>query len=195
ISGLLSEKIGGPSVRPYQPEGIWDETSVYGNLHNYKHDKGENLYRRSLYTIWKRTAAPPEMTLFDAPGREVCRVRRSRTNTPLQALALMNDETFVEAARVLAQRMLTEGGSSPETRIAYAFRRAVARPPTPEEARILAAGVRKQLAQYRAHPEAAQKLIAVGDAPRDPRLDPAELAAYTMTASVLLNMDEMVTKQ
>ncbi|HEY0075815.1 MAG TPA: DUF1553 domain-containing protein, partial [Abditibacteriaceae bacterium] len=116
-SGLLAPKIGGPSVRPYMPENVWDETSVYGNLRGYKADKGEGLYRRTLYTIWKRTAAPPTLLLFDAPARESCRIRRSTTNTPLQALSLLNEVTFVEAARVLAQKTLQEGGTSPEQRI------------------------------------------------------------------------------
>ncbi len=195
VSGLLVEKIGGPSVRPYQPDGIWDETNVYGNLRNYQHDKGDGLYRRSIYTIWKRTAAPPLMTLFDAPGRETCRVRRARTNTPLQALALLNEETYVEAARVLAQRMLTEGGSTPEARLAYAYRRTLGRLPTPTETKILLAGLQMRLTKYRAEPDAALKLVSTGDSPRDPKLDTAELAAYTLTASILLNLDETITKE
>lgn len=195
VSGLLVEKLGGPSVRPYQPDGIWDETNVYGNLRNYQHDKGDNLYRRSLYTIWKRTAAPPTMTLFDVPGREMCRVRRSRTNTPLQALVLMNEVTFVEASRVLAQHMIAEGGTTPEQRIAYAFQRSVCRRPTVAESRLLAAGQKKLLAYYKANAPEAAKLIAIGDAPRDPKLDPAELAACTMTASIILNLDETITKE
>jgi hypothetical protein len=193
--GLLVEKVGGPSVRPYQPDGIWDELSVYGNLRNYQHDKGDGLYRRSLYTIWKRTAAPPLMTIFDVPGRETCRVRRSRTNTPLQALALLNDETFVEASRVLAQRMLTDGGTTPAARITYGFRRAVGRRPTPAELSVLTGGVSKRLARYNAQPDAAAKLVAIGDSPRDPKLDVPELAAYTTVASVILNLDETITKE
>ena len=102
VSGLLVEKVGGPSVRPYMPAGVWDETSVYGNLRNYQADSGEGLYRRTLYTIWKRTAAPATMLLFDSPSREICTVKRSRTNTPLQALALLNEITYIEAARRLA---------------------------------------------------------------------------------------------
>ncbi len=121
VSGLLVPKLGGPSVRPYMPEGVWDETSRYGDLRGYKSDQGEGLYRRSLYTIWKRTAAPPSMLLFDAPNREVCTVKRSRTNTPLQALALLNEVTYVEAAKKLAERMVREGGSSTEERFAIRF--------------------------------------------------------------------------
>ena len=195
ISGLLVDKVGGPSVRPYQPQGVWDETNVYGNLRNYKHDDGEGLYRRSMYTIWKRTAAPPTMLLFDSPSREVCAVKRSRTDTPLQALALLNEVTFVEASRVLAERMLHEGGVTPEERIAYGFRRAVARRPNQAEMKVLADGLQRRLAKYQHDPEAARKLLAVGDAKSDPKLDPAELAAYTMTASAILNLDETITRE
>jgi hypothetical protein len=194
-AGLLTEKLGGPSVRPYQPDGIWDEVSVYGNLHNYQHAQGADLYRRTFYTIWKRTAAPPMLTLFDVPGRETCRVRRSRTNTPLQALVLENDVTYVEAARVLAQRMLTEGGATPESRIAYAYRHVLGRRPTPQETRVLTAGLAKRLAKYRADQPAATKLVSLGDYPRDPKLDVSELAAYTVAASVILNLDETITKE
>src|SRR5262249_42727374 len=151
--------------------------NVYGNLRNYQHDRGDNLYRRSLYTIWKRTAAPPSMALFDVPGREMCRVRRSRTNTPLPAPGLMNDVTLVEPALVFAQHTLTEGGATPDQRIAYASHRAVGRPPTTEESRILAAGLQARLARYRANPEAAKQLIHLGDSLPDSKLDAGELAA------------------
>ncbi len=195
IAGLLVEKIGGPSVRPYQPEGIWDELTVYGNLRNYKHDAGEGLYRRSLYTIWKRTAAPPDMMIFDAPGREICVVRRSRTNTPLQALALLNEITFVEASRVLAQHMMTDGGATVPERITYAFQRATARPPTDGEIKILTKGFTTYLAKFHVTPDAAKSLITQGDTKPPTTLDPAELAAYTLTASVILNLDETITKE
>lgn len=195
VSGLLVEKIGGPSVRPYMPEGLWDEVNVYGNLRNYKHDKGDNLYRRSLYTFWKRTSGPPTLGLFDVPGREMCRVRRSRTNTPLQALALMNEVTFVEAARAFAQRMINEGGRTSDQRVDWAVRRMLARPPTAAEQRVFVTGLERRISKYRADADAVAKLNAIGDAARDPKIDPAELAAYTMTASVLLNMDEAVTRE
>lgn len=194
-SGLLAEKVGGPSVRPYQPDGIWDETNVYGNMRNYKHDIGEGLYRRSIYTIWKRTAAPPTMTLFDVPGREACRVKRTRTDTPLQALVLLNETTFVEAARVLAQRMLTLGGTSPESRVNYAFRSVLARKPTAVESRLLVSGLTSRAARYRADPASAEKLAAVGDYPREPGIAAADVAAYTVTAGILLNMDETINKE
>ncbi len=195
IGGLLTEKIGGPSVYPYQPPAIWDEVNFYGNMHNYKNATDGNQYRRSLYTIWKRTTPPPGMTLFDMPMREVCQVRRSRTNTPLQALALLNDTTYVEAARALADRMISEGGATPEARISYAYRRAVNRAPSPAETKILADGLANRLTKYRADAEAAKKLVSVGEAKPDPKLDPAELAAYTITANVILNLDETVTKE
>ena len=124
ISGLLVEKIGGPSVKPYQPAGLWKELS---GAEDYKQGKGADLYRRSMYTFWKRAVSPPEMMTFDAAGRETCVVRETRTNTPLQALTLMNDVTYLEAARVMAQRMLTEGGATPVERIGFAYRLATAR--------------------------------------------------------------------
>ena len=195
ISGLLIGKLGGPSVRPYQPEGVWDETQVHGNLLNYKHDTGEGLYRRSMYTIWKRTSAPPDMTTFDMQNRELCIVKRGRTNTPLQALTLLNDITYLEAARMLAQRMLLEGGETPDQRIIFAFRRATARLPSEYERQTLAANLKKRLQQFRTAPEAAKKLIAFGESKADSRIEPSDLAAYTMTASVILNLDETITKE
>jgi hypothetical protein len=193
ISGLLVEKLGGPSVKPYMPERVWDETSVYGDMRGYKIDTGEGLYRRSLYTIWKRTASPPSMTMFDSPTREICTVKRSRTNTPLQALSLMNEVTFVEAARVFAQRMLA-AGATPEERIAWAFKRATCRAPSADEMQLLAAGLAKRLEKFRAQPDAATQLLKVGAAPADSKADAAEIAAYTVTANVLLNLDEVVTR-
>jgi len=195
VSGLLVEKVGGPSVRPYMPEGVWDETSKYGDLRGYKADTGDNLYRRSLYTIWKRTAAPPSMTMFDSPTREICTVKRSRTNTPLQALALLNEVTYVEASRVLAQRMIAEGGATPEERIAWAFKRVTLRPPTPDEVQVLATGLNKRLARYGTKTDDAQKLVSLGASKPDAKATPAELAAYTTTANVLLNLDEVVTRE
>jgi hypothetical protein len=195
VSGLLVEKTGGPSVRPYMPQGVWDETSVYGNLRNYMPDKGDGLYRRTLYTIWKRTAAPPTMLLFDSPNREICTVKRSRTNTPLQALALLNEVTYVEAARHLAERMLLEAGPATADRITWAFRRLTARRPTAEELTVLTARYDSRLARYQADPSSAKKLITQGKTSPDAKLDPAELAATTVTANVLLNLDEAVTRE
>ncbi len=194
-SGLLVEKLGGPSVRPYMPDGVWDETSKYGDLRGYKHDTNDGLYRRTLYTVWKRTAAPPAMLLFDAPNREICTVKRSRTNTPLQALTLLNEVTYVEAARKLAERMLADGGATPEARIRFAFRRATSRSPTDEELAVLVSGVIDDLARFRQDANAAKQLIVLGESKSETSLDPAELAAYTLTANVLLNLDEVVTRE
>ncbi len=193
ISGLLDHTIGGPSVRPYMPKGVWDETSVYGDLRNYQADTNGGLYRRSLYTIWKRTAAPPTMLIFDSAAREICTVKRSSTNTPLQALALLNEVTFVEAARVLAQRMMMEGGSDPAQRIAWAFRQATQRDASDEEKSLLQKSFQQSLATYRAAPAEATKLIAAGNSPIA-NVDPIELAAYTVTANVILNLDEVITR-
>jgi hypothetical protein len=193
ISGLLDQRIGGPSARPYMPKGVWDETSVYGDLRNYQADTNGGLYRRSLYTIWKRTAAPPTMLIFDSAAREICTVKRSSTNTPLQALALLNEVTFVEAARVLAQRMMLEGGSDPAQRIAWAFRQATQREATNEEKSLLQKSFEKSLTTYRAAPAEATKLVAAGNSPIA-KVDPIELAAYTVTANVILNLDEVITR-
>ena len=194
-AGLLVEKIGGPSVYPYQPAGVWDETNFYGNLRNYQHAIGAGLYRRSLYTIWKRTAAPPNMLTFDVSTREACRVQRARTDTPLQALTLMNDVTFVEAARVLAQRMLNEGGPTATLRLSYGFKCVLSRMPTAAELKYLNDGLQKRLAKFQRDPGAAKELISAGLYRIDKSLDPAELAAYTVAASTMLNLDEAVNKE
>jgi hypothetical protein len=194
FSGLLVSRIGGPGVRPYMPDGVWDETSRYGDLRGYKPDQGEGLYRRSLYTIWKRTAAPPSMQLFDAPSREVCTVKRSRTNTPLQALALLNEVTYVEAARKLAERMLTEGGDTDTARLAWGFRLVTAREPDQEELAILTLGLQEDRQRFTSDPEAAGKLLATGSTTSASTVPPETLAAWTLTANVLLNLDEVVVR-
>jgi mono/diheme cytochrome c family protein len=190
-SGLLVEKIGGPSVLPYQPPGLWKELTGT----DFTQDHGEKLYRRSMYTFWKRTVAPPSMMTFDASGREACSVRETRTNTPLQALTLMNEVTFVEAARALAQRAMNESGPSPEARLARAFRLVLARQPKPAELKILLGGFERHLARYREQPSAALELVGVGESPRDESLPPPELAAYTAIAGLILNLDEAITKE
>lgn len=194
-SGLLVEKVGGPSVRPYMPSGVWDETSVYGDLRNYKHDGGEGLHRRSLYTVWKRTAAPPTLLLFDAPNRETCLVRRGKTNTPLQALALLNEITFVEAARKLGERMILEGGPDSENRLKLGFRLVLGRDPHPRELSILKQGLEKDRSEFARDPKRAESLIAMGDAKSKGGIPPAELATYTLAANILLNLDECVTRE
>ena len=176
------------------PEGVWDETSKYGDLRGYKADTGSGLYRRTLYTIWKRTAAPPTMLLFDAPTREICTVKRSRTNTPLQALALLNEVTFVEAARGLAQRMMKEGGATPEGRIAYGYQCATARKPDAAALQTLLRGYQTRLTHFQAHSDEADELLSQGAFKADAALPAAELAAYTTTASVLLNLDRVITR-
>ncbi len=194
-AGLLVDKIGGRSVHPYQPKGIWDETSAFGNLVNYKHDTNDGLYRKSLYTIWKRTAAPPELTLFDVPTRETCRISRARTNTPLQALILLNDVTYVEAARQFANRMIKNGGKTAKQRLDFAYETLLSRDPSPQEFQILEDGLSRSISHYKSNPKAAAELLKIGDSKNDPKIDPAELAAYTVTASALLNLDETLTKE
>jgi hypothetical protein len=196
ISGLLNDKIGGPSVFPYQPKGLWEEMAFGGDFsaQKYVQSHGTDLYRRSIYTFWKRTVPYPSLNTFDAPDREKCTARRSTTNTPLQALVLMNDPTFVEAARAFAERDLREAGPGAEDRIRHAFRLATAREPSPHELEILEALYKKQIAHYDTDRKAAQQLIAIGESPRNPKLDPAELAAWTMISSTILNMDETITK-
>ncbi len=194
ISGLLTNKLGGPSVRPYMPDGVWDETSVYGDLRNYQHDKNDGLYRRTLYTVWKRTAAPPTMLLFDAPNREICTVKRSRTNTPLQALSLLNEVTFVEASRKLGERMMLEGGATTPERIAYGFQLVTARKPSDGELQILVRGWQDDFAFYQSDRQAAEQLVKHGDSASNVN-DIAELAAYMIVGNVLLNLDECVTRE
>jgi len=197
VSGLLNPKIGGAPVFPYQPPGLWEEIA-FGDVYSaqtYTPSHGQDLYRRSMYTFWKRTASPPELITFDAPNREKCVARRAVTNTPLQALVLMNDPTFVEAARTLAQRMIAEAGTDANRRIAFAFRLATARNPNAEETRVLRDLERAQLAEYQAHPDEAEKLLHVGESKADAKDKPAELAAWTMVASAILNLDETITKE
>jgi hypothetical protein len=194
VSGLLVEKLGGPSVRPYQPEGLYKDM-VFSNMTDYDQDQGEGLWRRSLYTFWKRTITPPAMHVFDASARESCTVREPRTNTPLQALNLMNDVTYVEAARLLAERIITEGGATPESRISWAFRLLTARSPDESERRILLGNLKAQLDYFQRHPQEAPGLLLVGARRSDGKLNAGELAAYSVVASLLLNLDEVITKQ
>lgn len=197
ISGLLNREIGGPSVFPYQPAGLWEEMA-FGegfSAQEYKQSSGNDLYRRSLYTFWKRTVPPPSLVTFDAPDREKCTARRAVTNTPLQALVLMNDPTYVEAARVLAQRTLNEAGRDPIRRINHAFRLATGRYPAPRETRVLRELARQQLAHYRRNKNPALLLLGVGESPFGQKLDASELAAWITVASAILNLDETITKE
>ena len=192
-SGLLVRQIGGPSVKPYQPDGVWEAVSMGGNTNSYKRDSGENLYRKSMYWFWKRTAPPASMEIFNAPSRETCTIRRERTNTPLQALVTLNDPQFVEAARALADRAWEIGGQTDDARIDFLARRLVARPLSPQEMPIVKQSLADLQAYYGAHTEEAKQLITIGDS--KPRLpDPAQLAAWTMLTNELMNLDEVLCK-
>jgi hypothetical protein len=196
LSGLLNDKIGGASVHPYQPKGLWEEMAFGGDFsaQTYQQDHGSDLYRRSMYTFWKRTVPYPSLNTFDAPDREKCTARRGVTNTPLQALVLMNDPTYVEAARVMAERDLREAGSLEQDRIRYAFRLATDRDPSAKELDVLHGLYEKEFAHYSKDKAAAEKLLAVGESKWNPKIDPAELAAFTLVTSTILNMDETITK-
>jgi hypothetical protein len=195
-SGLLNDRIGGPSVSPYQPAGLWEEMAFGDGFSGqaYVQSHGPDLYRRGMYTLWKRTVPPASLATFDAPNREKCTARRALTNTPLQALVLMNDPTYVEASRALAQRTLLEGGTDLDKRLSYAFRLATSRKPSGKETGVLRTLLEQRLASFGADRPAALKLLSVGESPRDPKLDPVELAAWTTVASVIFNLDETVNK-
>jgi len=192
-SGLLVGRLGGESVRPYQPPGLWDDV-VYENVPRFVQDHGGKLYRRSLYTYWKRSVPPPNMQAFDAPSREVCVLTRAKTNTPLAALVLMNDPTFVEASRKLAERVLHDGGATAESRLALLHRLVCGRRPTERELDLLRGGLAELQTSFRAEPEAARRLLAVGESPHDPVLDAVELAAYASLANAVLGTDEAITR-
>jgi hypothetical protein len=193
-AGLLAEKMGGPSVKPYQPEGIWTEVAMpQSNTRIFERGMGEDLYRRSLYTYWKRAAPSPSMLTFDAPTREMCTVSRPSTNTPLQALVLWNDEQFVEAARVLAQRTLTTPGDD-ASRLTTMFRRWTARMPSEREMAAIAAALADFRKRYADAPADAEALLKVGVAEKPKDLAAAELAAWTMVASSMMNLHEAITQ-
>jgi hypothetical protein len=191
LAAAIVERTGGPSVKPYQPAGLWNELADA----DYVQDHGPSLYRRSLYTFWKRTVPPPAMVAFDAAARETCIVRETRTNTPLQALDVLNDVTFVEAARGFAERIMKGPERSPEARLSAAFYQATARRPRPDELAILVAGYQDQLGRFRQDRKAALSLIAQGESAHDPQLDPVELAAHTAMMQLILNLDETLTKE
>jgi mono/diheme cytochrome c family protein len=198
VSGLLDRRIGGASVSPYQPPGIWEELASRADGKNwtaqeYSQSHGRDLYRRTMYTFWKRTAPPPTLVAFDAPDRETCVVRRARTNTPLQALILMNDPTYVEASRKLAERILRESGPGLAQRVRYAFQLVLAREPRPMEIDVIA-GIYERQRETASQDQHARELLRVGESPVDETLDPDELAAWALVASVLLNLDETVTR-
>lgn len=199
ISGLLNPEIGGKSVNPYQPPGLWEELASREDgkkwtAQTYTQSHGPDLYRRTMYTFWKRTSPPATLATFDAPDRESCVVRRARTDTPLQALVLLNDPTYVEAARKLGERLMLEAKSDRE-RIGMLFMLAMSRAPKSSEAGILLKLHDRQLAEYKANSAAASKLLSVGESPRNEKLDQADLAAWTVVASAVLNLDETITKE
>jgi Protein of unknown function (DUF1553)/Protein of unknown function (DUF1549)/Planctomycete cytochrome C len=191
-SGILHEKIGGPSVRPYQPKGLWNELASASR--SYEPSQGADLYRRSLYTFIRRTVPPPAMTVIDAPNREICVVRRPRTNTPLQALVVMNDPTFVEAARVLAERTIHQSADD-TNRIRFAFRSMVTREPSDQETETLRRSMLFYRERYKNDAEAANKLLSVGESTCDEQIAKEELAAYTSLVMLILNLDETLTKE
>ncbi|MBP88042.1 MAG: hypothetical protein CMJ64_15180 [Planctomycetaceae bacterium] len=193
ISGLLNKKMGGPGVKPYQPPGLWAEVGLGGNP-KFVQDRGDKLYRRSIYTYWKRSAPPPAMMSFDAPTREKCTIRRARTNTPLQALVTLNDVQFVEPARNLAQRMMLEGGESSDRRIAFAYLLATSREPSDSELQALQTVFNAAREYYANDQEAAKSLLGFGESKRDESLDVTEHAAWTIIASSILNLDETLTR-
>jgi hypothetical protein len=196
VAGLLVDKVGGPSVMPYQPAGLWEDVVVGANYPGTKYTQahGPDLYRRSLYTYWKRTAPPPALNIFDAPEREFCTISRPQTNTPLQALVLMNDPTYTEASRKIGERMMKEGGATADERIAWAFKLVTARSGNADELKVLRETFDRRLASFQKNPDGAKKLLAAGESPRDEKLDASELAAYTTVASMILNLDETITK-
>ncbi len=192
-SATLSPTMGGPSTKPYQPDHVWDQVGI-GNTRDYKQDNGENLYRRTVYNFWKRMAPPPSMDIFNAPAREASCVRRERTNTPLQALVTMNDPQFVEAARSLAQHALLAAGNDDSKTIDMIARQVLCRPLKDNEKTVIEASHRDLLAFYSGKPEDAKALIAVGESKADPKLDPVQLAAWTMVCNQVMNLDEVLNK-
>jgi hypothetical protein len=188
-SGLLSRQIGGPSVKPYQPAGLWEQS---GTGKTYKQDTGDNLYRRSLYTFWRRTSPPPSMLTFDAMSREVCTAKRDVTTTPLQSLVLLNDPQFVEAARRLAENVIRRFPTDGASRNRVAFRALIGRAPDDTEAQILARLFEEQRTLFAGHSDDATRLLDVGQSAWDTALPRAELAAMTTVVSAIMNFDEFV---
>ena len=196
VSGLLVERIGGPGVKPPQPAGLWKSVGYSGsNTVRFKADTGhEKVHRRSIYTFWKRTAPPPQMSIIDAPPRESCVVRRERTNTPLQALLLMNDPQYFEAARHLGQRAIAEGGPTPRARIAWMLEVAASRSPTTDELEIVYRYYLEQAKEFAMFPDRARQAITVGAMPLPGGVNDAELATWTMVSNLVMNLDEFLTK-
>ena len=206
-SGLLTQRIGGPSVHPYQPAGIWEALATR-NAVKYVQSKGDSLYRRSMYTIWKRSSPAPMMLNFDAAERHTCIVKRQKTSTPLQALVTLNDPQFVEAARVLAQHVVGRAGApattfgsenkvqfSPDVAVQATFKAVISRPARPEEVAVIKQLYSDELADFKKNPKRAMELVSVGEYPVDKQLNLAELAAWTVVASTIMNFDEAIIKR
>ena len=193
-SGLLVETMGGPSVKPYHPPGLYEQVVAGSSANTYEQDHGAALYRRTLYTYWKRSVPNPALLLFDRPFRETCATRRSRTSTPLQALNLLNDPTYIEAARFLAQRLIRETPDSGQ-RIRWAFQHILGRNPTERERQVLAQGLERARSEFRANPAAAFQLMGVGESKSDASMNPVELASWTLTVGSILNLEETLTRQ
>ena len=192
LSGLLSHKIGGPSVYPPQPDGLW--RAAFNGERTWATSNGEDRYRRGLYTFWRRTVPYPSMATFDAPSRETCTVRRIHTNTPLQALVTLNDPVYVEASQALSRRLLSEGGKTDADRVRYGLRLCLARPPTEEQVKTLVELYQNELAHFRGQEAEAKKLAAGPLGPLPENVTAAEAAAWTSVANVLLNLDGVLTK-
>jgi hypothetical protein len=194
VSGLLLHQFGGSGVKPYQPPGLWVEVSLSGGR-RFVADKGEKLYRRSLYTYWKRSAPQPALMAFDTPTREKCVLKRQRTNTPMQALITLNDEQFVEASRVFAKRILKSGRSDFKDRLDYAFELATSRPSDDLRRNVLKSTYDEQHALFTKEPERAKQLLSFGDSKPDESLNSAEHATWTLLASMILNLDETLNRE
>ena len=191
IGGILNPVVGGRSIKPAQPEGTWEINEMSG--YRYEKSKGADLYRRGLYVYWRRSTVYPSFVTLDAPTREFCVAQRAKTSTPLQSLVLMNDPVFVEAARAFAQRVMAEGGADSASRLNFAWRLALARPPSDKERAVLERTLQQQLTTYRNDKEAAKKLASVGDLPKPKDIDDSELAAWTAIGNLLLNLNETIT--
>jgi len=196
-SGLLHQELGGPSVKPYQPEGLWEAISVGKKGRGeseYIADKGDRLYRRSLYTYWRKTIPPPSMLIFDSPLKEFCEVKRMRTSTPLQALNLMNDPQLLEASRVLGSKLVEQNGMSTEEKIAFAFRKITCRVPEEKEIDILLTSYTDEFDRFSKNPAEAEKFLKVGAYPQNQHLDSVECAAMMHVVSIIYNLDETISK-
>ena len=196
VSGLLNEEVGGPSVKPYQPEGIWEETTGGGGgtTATYVQSTGKDLYRKSLYTFWKRTVPPPSMMTFDAASRDLCTVKRQETNTPLQALVLLNDPQLIEAARALADKAVQSAGNNSDAQIRYIFQSATSRPPTGEELEVLQLFYKDAYSKTETGEFVPEEYLSIGEYEATAEVEAPSLAALALTAHTILNLDETITK-